>query len=167
MSRAITRMPSDRPPSRDTSKHVFDLYGVYISLIGTIADTERSARPSPAIDGQVLHKVIHRQWMPFEAPCRRAARGARLAGRDARALEWRVRRHAERPKALPRAAHCTTLRERIGCCRCFTSLLHFSLHLSIVRRTALMLAPRLAPSASTPPSRLHWVCGVSPVLAAC
>src|SRR6266702_1255405 len=96
MAGRARRIPPEHSPDHVNSKHAFDLYRISISPTRMIADQQYSRRPSRPIGWQVFHKVIHRLWASSDALARRAARGPRLAGRDARALEWRVRRHAER-----------------------------------------------------------------------
>ncbi|REG59751.1 hypothetical protein B0G80_2523 [Paraburkholderia sp. BL6669N2] len=159
MAGPARQIPPDRPPGRMNCRHVVDLYGVYISLKRMTADTGRMERPFAPVGRQVLHKVIHRLRAALEALLRRAAHGARLAGRDAGALEWRARRHAERAGASSIAAHCASRPAMPS---------RFIFHLTfIVRRTALMLAPRIAPSSFTPPSGCLCLSGAPVVCATC
>ena len=153
------QIPPSRPPTCMTTKHVLELYGVYIHTMTAPPDPRGSQRPSRPDERQVLHRVIHRRWIARTAMTRRFERAARLAARDARALEWRVRRHAERPAKCALAAHCMSAAGTAG-----TS---FFASLSTVRRTALMLTPRIAHGALTPPRRPRPASGARLVRATC
>lgn len=168
MAGAARRIPPKRPPGFIHENHVFDLYGVYISLMEAIADTDGSQRASAAHGRQVLHKVIHRLRVLRNHLRERAAGIARLAGRDARALEWWVRRHGERtakrvvavrrPKPDQDAGRRTRPFQPAACAP-------FPIEFSIARRIALMLIPRLAHDAFTSPRRPEPANGAQPVLA--
>jgi hypothetical protein len=154
--------------SRD---HVLDLHGVYMLPMRTIADTYGAPWCFQPVEREVLHKVIHRAPAAEAATARRLSRAARLAGRHARALEWRVQRQVGRsPRVLllRQRGNCMspecqlrranrevarlTLAQRSFTCvpRCTAP---FVPSLSIVRRTASMLNSRTAHGASTSPCR--------------